>query len=59
MEGQFSQLTILKENDWTPLQPIAKKVINKMSKINKRPEIKSKFADFLKSKIKCKYLMLY
>lgn len=51
LEGQFSQLAILKENNWTPLQPIAKKVLNKVPKVcTKRPDVKSKFADFIKSK---------
>lgn len=52
LEGQFNQLVILKENNWAPLQPVAKKVINKVFKANKRPEAKSKIANFLKRKSK-------
>lgn len=43
---------MLKENNWSPLQPIAKNIINKVLKANKHPEVKSKIADFLKSKFK-------
>lgn len=40
----------MKDNNWAPLQPIAKKVLNKVvPNVNKRPQVKSKFADFLKS----------
>ncbi|KAE9524738.1 hypothetical protein AGLY_014788 [Aphis glycines] len=49
LEGQFSQLAILKNNNWAPLKPIAKKVINKLPTFNKRPVVKSKFADFIKT----------
>lgn len=50
LEGQFSQLDILEKNNWAPLKPIAKKVINRLPTVNKRPVVKSKFADFIKSK---------
>lgn len=46
---------ILKENNWEPLQPVAKKVINKVSKVNKHPVVKSKIGDFLKSKLEVTY----
>ncbi|XP_026807338.1 uncharacterized protein LOC113549980 isoform X1 [Rhopalosiphum maidis] len=49
LEGQFSQLAILKKNNWAPLKPIAKKVINKQPALIKRPVVKSKFADFIKT----------
>ncbi|XP_025193881.1 guanylate kinase-associated protein mars [Melanaphis sacchari] len=49
LEGQFSQLAILKTNNWAPLKPIAKQVINKLPTLNKRPVVKSKFADFIKT----------
>ncbi|XP_001946138.2 uncharacterized protein LOC100160802 isoform X1 [Acyrthosiphon pisum] len=49
LEGQFSQLDILEKNNWAPLLPIAKKVINRLPTVNKRPVVKSKFADFIKN----------
>ncbi|CAI6363067.1 unnamed protein product [Macrosiphum euphorbiae] len=49
LEGQFSQLDILEKNNWAPLKPIAKKVINRLPTVNKRPVVKSKFADFIKN----------
>ncbi|KAL5235269.1 hypothetical protein ACI65C_002679 [Semiaphis heraclei] len=49
LEGQFSQLAILEKNNWTPLKPIALKVINRIPTVNKRPAVKSKFADFIKN----------
>jgi len=52
LEGQFSQLAILKNNNWAPLKPIANKVINKLPTFNKRPVVKSKFGDFIKSKFR-------
>lgn len=49
MEGQFNELEILKGNKWIPIQPIAKKMINKVSKV-KRQVGSSTFSAFLKSK---------
>ncbi|XP_022166589.1 uncharacterized protein LOC111031102 isoform X2 [Myzus persicae] len=49
LEGQFSQLAILEKNNWAPLNPIAKKVINRLPAVYKRPVVKSKFADFIKT----------
>ncbi|XP_060873238.1 uncharacterized protein LOC132947068 isoform X2 [Metopolophium dirhodum] len=49
LEGQFSQLDILEKNNWAPLKPIAKKVINRLPTVYKRPVVKSKFADFIKN----------
>lgn len=49
LEGQFNQLVILEKNNWLPLKPIAKKVINRLPTVTKRPVVKSKFADFIKN----------
>lgn len=49
LESQFSQLDILEKNNWAPLKPIAKKVINRLPTVYKRPVVKSKFADFIKN----------
>ncbi|XP_022167154.1 disks large-associated protein 1-like [Myzus persicae] len=49
LEGQFSQLAISEKNNWVPLNPIAKKVINRLPSVYKCPVVKSKVADFIKT----------
>jgi len=52
LEGQFCQLTVLKENNWIPSQPIVKTIINNVPKVNKpkQPVVKSKITDFIKNR---------
>jgi len=50
LERLFSELAILKDNNWVPIQPVAKKIINKVTKVNKHIKVKSRIADFLKNK---------
>ncbi|XP_050428746.1 guanylate kinase-associated protein mars [Adelges cooleyi] len=55
LENQFKELSMMKKNNWVPLQPVVKKVINKTEKTVKVSQVKSKLTEFLKNqRIKAK-----
>ncbi|XP_050535248.1 guanylate kinase-associated protein mars isoform X2 [Daktulosphaira vitifoliae] len=49
LEKQFKQLITMKENNWIPFQPVAKKTIKKYDKNERVLQVKSKITEFLKN----------